>query len=473
MRPPSVAFPATRFLSCVAALLVAAEASSVAADPEPAGWKIAFHGSRSRPALTDGVLYVGSADGAMHAFDARTGAPRWRFDTGAGLPAGSAGFEVVAVPAESGLAGGIRAGLSAAKARSARGVRRVDDSPTVMGSTVFFAAGDFSFYALDAASGALRWSFDAKETIFRSVVAESVAYVVTASGLRALDAATGVLKWRFDTLVEFPLRQRRPPAGPVFGGGTLYLTAWPFLVADSVRHSHLYALDPADGTAKWKARVDGLDISAPLSAGGLVLVAAQPRAPGALYSESATVFAMDGGTGEVRWRSDTPIDVESGLLALAGRTVCWGTDRGLRALDLATGRTLWSFKGMVRSVATDDRSLYVVTSGGSMARPRDRVHAIELSDGRERWSRGVGGSAGAVAIQNGLVVTVGVPAVQATDAATGKARWSFECAKPAAAPLISDGTIFLPTASAILPGGQALGESFLYAIRVDSGRAGP
>ena len=62
---------------------------------ECAGWKIKFDGSDSDPVIVDGVLYVGSADGAVYALDPTNGATKWRFQTGEGL---SSGPEIITMP---------------------------------------------------------------------------------------------------------------------------------------------------------------------------------------------------------------------------------------------------------------------------------------------------------------------------------------------------------------------------------------
>ncbi len=46
------------------------------------GWSVPFDGSDSRPVVNNGVLYVGSFDGAVYAFDMATGQQKWRYQTG-------------------------------------------------------------------------------------------------------------------------------------------------------------------------------------------------------------------------------------------------------------------------------------------------------------------------------------------------------------------------------------------------------
>src|SRR4051812_23854965 len=62
---------------------------------ECAGWKIKFDGSDSDPVIADGVLYVGSADGAVYALDPTNGKTKWRYQTGEGL---SSGPEIITMP---------------------------------------------------------------------------------------------------------------------------------------------------------------------------------------------------------------------------------------------------------------------------------------------------------------------------------------------------------------------------------------
>ena len=59
------------------------------------GWRVKLEGSGSRPVIVDGVVYVGSADGAVYALDSKTGTLKWRFQTGEGL---SSGPLVIVVP---------------------------------------------------------------------------------------------------------------------------------------------------------------------------------------------------------------------------------------------------------------------------------------------------------------------------------------------------------------------------------------
>ncbi len=57
-------------------------------DEVHSGWSVPFDGTDSQPVVHDGVLYVGSFDGAVYAFDVTTGQQKWRYQTGESLTSG-------------------------------------------------------------------------------------------------------------------------------------------------------------------------------------------------------------------------------------------------------------------------------------------------------------------------------------------------------------------------------------------------
>lgn len=179
------------------------------------------------PALANGILYIGSADAHMYALDARSGQVTWKTFLG---------WQV----------GGV--------------------SPTFGEDQVFvsFARGVF---AVDAASGALRWTFPAPIDVQGSpAYGEGKLYVgVTDGTLYALDARTGAPDWRFVT------------GGPIWGP--------PALSGDAVIVPSLdgavYALDRQTGALRWRFDTDAAFDSSPALAGGRVYVTSHD---GTLYA---------------------------------------------------------------------------------------------------------------------------------------------------------------------------------------------
>ncbi|PYX50367.1 MAG: hypothetical protein DMG76_34870, partial [Acidobacteria bacterium] len=381
---------------------------------ECAGWKIKFDGSDSDPVIADGVLYVGSADGAVYALDPTNGATKWRFQTGEGL---SLGPEVITVPKGASPDEMITKAINAPR----KGKKSVDLTPVVRNGTVFIGSGDFSFYALDAVTGQKKWSYAAESKIFRTAVHEDgIAYIITEKGLHALDSSTGQRKWLFETLQEIPVHQmndvrslgKRPAQGPVRGEKALFLTAWPFRLTTTPQNGFVYAVAPESGTTTWVTSLDGLDIGAPVAAKGLVFVTAedprsppQPGNPLGSSSNRETLYAINAADGQIRWKLGVDRAYGTSRLLIAGNTIYFKTDRRLIAAELETGRSLWSFSAedIQGDARVDDRHLYVVTHKGTMARPDDTLHALALATGHEKWSQRLSGGACLRMVHEGVV----------------------------------------------------------------------
>jgi len=412
-------------------------------------WKIKFDGSGSSPVIADGVLYVGSADGAIFALDPGSGETKWRFQTGEGLSR------------EQGMR------------------RRVDMTPAVENGTVFVGSGDHSFYAIDAATGKMRWSYVAgpgmasmtnqSYTRPAAVLRNGTVYFVTGDGLHALDALTGKRKWLFETLREIPIEQmnmaaKRAPTGLAMGDSAVYVTAWPFIRRDTPRKSFLYAVDPESGKTKWVTSVDGLDTTAPVTAKGLAFFA---------ISSPTRLYGIDAADGEVKWSSDGERKFGTPVLLVAEDAIYFCTDRKLLALELGTGRQLWSFSAdETRTILKADQHLYVITHAGTIARPKDTIHALALTTGQEKWSRSLSESAGDVMIHDG-VVYAGREHFYAIDASTGRELWSFKGTGRESARLISGGRIFLTSPTVSYTGLSRVDQGYLYAIDARTGKRKP
>jgi eukaryotic-like serine/threonine-protein kinase len=471
-----ITLPRGTYLSLLLAFLLV----SSSFPGECAGWTIKFAGSNSDPVVVDGVLYVGSADGAIYALDPANGATRWRFQTGDGL---SSGPEIITMPKKG--AGPDEMTAQALNAPREKGRRSVDLTPTVRNGTVFIGAGDFSFYALDASTGGKKWSYAAGSKIFGSAVYEDdTALVVTEKGLHALDASTGQKKWLFETLQEVPLRQmndvrnlgKRPAQGPVRGENTLFLTAWPFMLSTTPQKSFVYAVAPDSGMTRWTTALDGLDITAPVVAKGLVLVAvedprlpSQPGHPLGVSANRATLYAINALDGQIKWKLGAERMYGTSRLLIAGDTIYFQTDKALIAADLATGQPLWSFsaENIQGDPKVDDRHLYVVTHKRAPIGPDDTVRALAIATGRERWSLGLGGGAASLRMVHEGVVYVGGSYLYAIDGGTGTRSWSF---KGHSARLVSGGRVFLVSPTVEYIGSSRVDQGYLHALDAKTGK---
>jgi outer membrane protein assembly factor BamB len=117
----------------------------------------------SSPAVTNGVVYVGSYADTLYALNASTGAVLWSYIAGVG---------------------------------------GVNASPAVANGVVYFGSGDYNVYALNATTGALKWSYTTGSYVDSgpTAVANSVVYIGSDDFyVYALDAKTGAKLWSYTT----------------------------------------------------------------------------------------------------------------------------------------------------------------------------------------------------------------------------------------------------------------------------------
>lgn len=154
----------------------------------------------SSPALSkDGsTLYIGSFDGRLHALDAKTGAPKWAFQTG---------DHVYSSPA-------------------------LEEDATGAVKALYVASADGLVYKVDP-TGNQVWQYDTGDAVRSSPVLGlaprgngRIVYVGSSNGtLFALDAATGKRRWSFDGTPRDPaLRDRNDMnASPALGRKGVYI----------------------------------------------------------------------------------------------------------------------------------------------------------------------------------------------------------------------------------------------------------
>jgi len=273
-----------------------------------------------------------------------------------------------------------------------RGAGPFDAAPAIEGDTVYAGSSDGRIYAIGIATGKERWRYDAKEELAtRPAVARGTVYVSSLQeSIFALDAATGAWKWQYrrEKPQGFTIRGAASPAvgeGRVFAG-----------YADGT----VVALDPATGAVRWQRQVaprgDFLDVDSLVLQGGRVYAAAY----------SGAVVALDAASGDKVWefaaRDATRVAVFPGTvvavttssvhaLSPADGSVLWSSPhdgaprappvragpwllvptgyRGLRVLELATGRPLRLLEpgsGVAAEPAVAGSRVYVLSNGGRL-----------------------------------------------------------------------------------------------------------
>lgn len=271
-------------------------------------WKFHTAGAViSSPAIANGTAYVGSTDGNLYAIDLESGAQKWKFPTKV----------------------------------------RVTSSPAVDGGVVYFESYDSNFYALDAADGKLKWKFKtggehrfsakhlhgiepAAETmpdpfdfyLSSPAVWNGAVYFGSGDGnVYALDTATGSLKWKFQTgdVVH---------ASPAIADGVLFIGSW---------DTYFYALDSVTGKEKWRFKT-GDD---PENHNQVGIQSSAAVVDGVVYfgCRDSNVYALDAQTGEKKWAFNNKGSWVIASPAVQGGKVYFATSDSamFHALDARSG----------------------------------------------------------------------------------------------------------------------------------------
>lgn len=223
----------------------------------------------SAPLVSGHAVYVGSADGIFHALDATSGRPLWSFKT----------------------AGKIRA------------------AALVRGDRVYVGSRDHFLYALDRRTGALAWKFDTGSPITTPPVFAAGNIVIGTRDralLYALDAATGQLRWSVYYWMSWV------ESAPVLVDGRLY-------IGGSDSHT-VRALDPVDGHEFWSTQVWGWTWGTPCVAGDTIYygTAGTPQYFSAVHPSFG---ALDRRTGALQWRQSLPYLPGEYVSGIAGSVV--------------------------------------------------------------------------------------------------------------------------------------------------------
>ncbi len=211
------------------------------------------------PTVSDGTVYVGSANQAVHAFDAATGEEQWRYET----------------------------------------TSYVETAPAVVDDTLYTADADGVVYALST-DGERRWTYDT-ETNFhsRAVAVHDGTLIVGTAGTMpgvvrggtdesragtavGLDATTGERRWGYTGPTDWF-------TGPTVGGGRAYL---------GNHDGTVVALEPATGDEVWSWDAGGdhaAVLAPPTYVGGTLYVS---------IHAAGQLVALDAGTGDRLWATD-------------------------------------------------------------------------------------------------------------------------------------------------------------------------
>ncbi|MEV7354374.1 PQQ-binding-like beta-propeller repeat protein [Kitasatospora sp. NPDC091276] len=278
-------------------------------------WRTSLDGWVYSLSAADGVLCCGVRGGGVQLRSAASGAELWRADdaqqdyenpqSGPVLVAGAAyyygaGRLRCVDPHGAGLRWSFPVGED------------VPSHPVERGGVLYVTAGP-RVYALDAASGAERWRFEAPVVLFTPPALDADAvYVADYLGtVYALDAATGRDRWRGVT-------GNRQGAEPVVVGDGMVLVG---------SGGVLYAFEAASGRERWRYTARGEIVGSPAVADGLVH----------LGSRDHSLHTLDLASGQLRWELGTKGELTGSPVAVGGRVFVGSKDRCVYALDAFYG----------------------------------------------------------------------------------------------------------------------------------------
>lgn len=337
-------------------------------------WKVAGRSSAA-PALADSNVFFLSARHDVVALDRRSGAMRWRTPTGADTLSPEPGQNVVVAGANVVAPDGAlyafdrRTGARRWSYRPASGDEPGRFTITTDGETVYAGSARGYAYGVDAATGQARWStFVAgpAATVAHPVLTGDLVILTirrwtnpSTGGVVALDRRTGEIRW---------VRQFEPSARERGSGSYGRVGVWAERVIASADDGMLYALDRHDGSTVWTAPrpsdLRALNDQRPVAVVGDVVV---------VGSDRPVLEGYDARTGKRCWTLRSPNgSVRYEMGSDHDRIYLVSLGLQLSAIDPRTGRIIWTrgarpIGKFVPFPISDDTVVYVPGTDGLYA----------------------------------------------------------------------------------------------------------
>ena len=319
----------------------------------------------------DGTLYIGSADSFVYAIDPTNGAVKWKFQADSSLDGtgGALGPDGTFYVGDTTSLYAIDTKTGTQKWKFKTG-GFVLSSPVIANNNVYFGSfyvqaigeGDPSgpydghVFALDAATGTLKWSYltDGAVGASPALGPDGTIYIGSYDGkVYAFDGITGKVRWTYQT--GAPIQS----SAAIGSNGLLYVGS---------HDSNLYALDTQTGKLAFKVTTGQRIVSSPgIGADGTVYFG----------SWDGNLYSVNGSTGAVNWKFFTSTTAAPGLNDMSpciggDGTIYYETNMGgvLYALNGATGAVNWKINIDAlnyASIALDPNgTLYVGSLSGKL-----------------------------------------------------------------------------------------------------------
>jgi outer membrane protein assembly factor BamB len=306
----------------------------------------------------------------------------------------------------------------------------IEGTPAIVGDVVYVGSFDGHLYALDLATGNLKWKYKAGPFKAAVGVRKGLVYAGDLDGVfHCLDAATGQKRWTYTTDGEILSGANFVGDAVLFGSGDEHLyclseagkllwkfqvpggpvMATPTVVGDRTFvagcDSMLHVIDTAKGKELGSVELDG-------QVGATAAVVGDNLYVGTMTNQ---LLAVDWKKVEVVWKFEAakrPQPFFASAAVTEDLVIAGSRDKRIRALDRKTGREVWSYltEGKVDSspvvvgqrvfAGSQDNHLYMLDLKGMLLEKWDLGDAIS-------GSPAVGGGCVVIGTEKGIVYCLG------------------------------------------------------------------
>ena len=346
-----------------------------------------------QPAIADGVVYLGTEAGTLHAVEMETGQELWRFKTDGPV------FHPPLVNDDLVLFGSWDGRLRAVNRKSGDLIwdfeaGRVDwevrdifinGIPNVLDGVAYFSSEDFNVYAVEIETGREVWrhSLDEEPQARRIPIVDRTAYIGAWNGhLYAIDIDTGERIWRSTTddrgRASLPDQVPFVTVVPIVTEQAVYFTDWA---------GNLFAVDRTNGQQVWRFDPGAADSRHVGSRSFMALVG------DVLYYstlEDQHLYGVDRHSGRAVWSTETegiaygPVQADGDIglyFEVLENESGEGSSMFMRAMDMNTRQVLWSAGDAASGPTVMDGVVYYSGTDGT-------VHGRELYGGEKVFRLG-------------------------------------------------------------------------------------
>ncbi len=269
-------------------------------------------------------------------------------------------------------------------------------APALANGTLYITSKSGALYAIDAATGKQRWTYQLGDYVVRSspAVADGTVYVGGGFNLYAFDAATGKERWRF------PMHYAGQ-SSPTVADGQVFIGS---------QEGYLYAVNAHTGQVTWQLDTDGLVFASPAIAGSNLIVG----------TDSGNLMSITMSDGQVTWRQALDGPVFASVVVDGSTGYVTASNGFTYGISLQDGTMLWRapIGGDVSPALGSDVLAVAAKDGG--------IYGLDPKTGATKWLFPAGATSLASPVSAGNYVVVGGDRnLYAIDARTGARAWYF------------------------------------------------